>query len=594
MEGFMLLIFCSLMVSTVTVAIATDSITLGQSIRDGETIVSAGEGFELGFFSPGKSKSRYVGIWYKKVSTRTVTWVANRDAPISDHSGVLSITQQGTLVLLNSSNYTVWSTNVSRTAKNPIAVLLETGNLVVKDGNDDNNPDRFLWQSFDHLCDTLLPGMKLGANLVSGLNRFLSSWKSLDDPAEGEFKHMIDPRGVPQLVLYKGSVIQLRAGSWNGLRWTGVPQLKPNPVYTFEFVWNANEAFYRFNIENSSVLSRMVLDPAGVVHRLIWVERTNRWESFSRFSGVTLDQCEKYAFCGAYASCGFKMNSPVCECLEGFIPKFPDEWNFSDWSDGCVRRTKLGCEKGDGFLKHKSVKLPDTRHAWVDKNISLSECEKLCLKNCSCTAYATADIRERGSGCLLWFDGLIDIRELSEIGQDLYIRLASSEIANIERKRQSRKKILVAIIVLSILLATGLLMLGCFLYRRKRKLSNQEAPQSVQIECNNQFYPFQAWRLWIEGRPVELINKSLDNSCALSELLRCIHVGLLCVQQAPEDRPSMSTVVLMLSGERSLPQPKQPGFFTESKPPLSESSSSISKEIPSSTNEITFSLLEPR
>lgn len=94
MGGFILLIFSVLVVSTVTTAITRDTITFGQSVRDGETIVSAGEGFELGFFSPGKSKSRYVGIWYKKVSTGTVTWVANRDAPISDHSGVLNITQQ--------------------------------------------------------------------------------------------------------------------------------------------------------------------------------------------------------------------------------------------------------------------------------------------------------------------------------------------------------------------------------------------------------------------------------------------------------------------------------------------------------------------
>ncbi|KAK4852040.1 hypothetical protein QYF36_020558 [Acer negundo] len=52
-------------------------------MRDGETLVSADQGFELGFFSPGTSRSRYLGIWYKKVAPKTTAWVANRDTPIS-------------------------------------------------------------------------------------------------------------------------------------------------------------------------------------------------------------------------------------------------------------------------------------------------------------------------------------------------------------------------------------------------------------------------------------------------------------------------------------------------------------------------------
>lgn len=60
-----------------------DTITPGKSIKDGETLVSANGSFELGFFSPEKSKSRYLGVWYE-VSTTTVVWVANKEAPISD------------------------------------------------------------------------------------------------------------------------------------------------------------------------------------------------------------------------------------------------------------------------------------------------------------------------------------------------------------------------------------------------------------------------------------------------------------------------------------------------------------------------------
>ncbi|CAL5321786.1 unnamed protein product [Camellia sinensis] len=62
---------------------------------------------------------------------------------------------------------------------------------------------------------------------------------------------------------------------------------------------------------------------------------------------------------------------------------------------------------------------------------------------------------------------------------------------------------------------------------------------------------------------MQLIDDVVWESCYLTEVLRSIHVGLLCVQESPEDRPSMSSVVVMLSSEGALPQAKQPGFFTE-------------------------------
>ncbi|QHO12660.1 Putative cysteine-rich receptor-like protein kinase [Arachis hypogaea] len=68
----------------------------------------------------------------------------------------------------------------------------------------------------------------------------------------------------------------------------------------------------------------------------------------------------------------------------------------------------------------------------------------------------------------------------------------------------------------------------------------------------------EAWRLWCEERPLELIDESLTDSVAVaeSEVLRCIHIGLLCVQERPENRPDMSAIVLMLNGEKPLPRPR--------------------------------------
>ena len=75
---------------------------------------------------------------------------------------------------------------------------------------------------------------------------------------------------------------------------------------------------------------------------------------------------------------------------------------------------------------------------------------------------------------------------------------------------------------------------------------------------------YQAWQLWNEGKGLELIDPIiLDESRPPTELLRCIHIGLLCVQDQAKDRPSMLEVVSMLSNENlKLSSPKQPAFFS--------------------------------
>ncbi|KAF8409421.1 hypothetical protein HHK36_005497 [Tetracentron sinense] len=72
-----------------------------------------------------------------------------------------------------------------------------------------------------------------------------------------------------------------------------------------------------------------------------------------------------------------------------------------------------------------------------------------------------------------------------------------------------------------------------------------------------------AWLLWKEDKALELVDEAMKDSYVVSQVKKCIQVGLLCVQKYPEDRPIMSSVVVMLSNESvTLPQPKQPGFFT--------------------------------
>ena len=90
---------------------------------------------------------------------------------------------------------------------------------------------------------------------------------------------------------------------------------------------------------------------------------------------------------------------------------------------------------------------------------------------------------------------------------------------------------------------------------------------------------------------MELADEQLTDSCNISQVLRSIQVGLLCVQQHPNDRPSMFSVVQMLANESLLPKAKEPGFFTERNVYDEGKSGS---QITSSKNEVTITLLDPR
>lgn len=108
-----------------------DRIRTGQFIRDGDTLVSASRKFALGFFSPRGSAFRYVGIWFNGIGTRyeSVVWVANREAPISGTGGVLTIGDDGILILKNGGNRVVWSRSGPTVSRNSTAVLTNVGNL---------------------------------------------------------------------------------------------------------------------------------------------------------------------------------------------------------------------------------------------------------------------------------------------------------------------------------------------------------------------------------------------------------------------------------------------------------------------------------
>uniref|UniRef100_K7LUW1 Receptor-like serine/threonine-protein kinase n=1 Tax=Glycine max TaxID=3847 RepID=K7LUW1_SOYBN len=427
----MLLIWFFLFSYMTRTSTSVDHLAASRSIRDSQILVSAGNITALGFFSPGNSTRRYLGIWFRKVHPFTVVWVANRNTPLENESGVLKLNKRGILELLNGKNSTIWSSSSnksSKAAKKPIAQLRDLGNLVVINGpkrntkkHKTNNGD-ILWQSFDYPGDTLMPGMKLGWTLENGLERSLSSWKNWSDPAEGEYTLKVDRRGYPQIILFRGPDIKRRLGSWNGLPIVGYPT--STHLVSQKFVFHEKEVYYEYKVKekvNRSVFNLYNLNSFGTVRDLFWSTQNRNRRGFQI---LEQNQCEDYAFCGVNSICNYIGKKATCKCVKGYSPKSPS-WNSSTWSRGCVPpipMNKSNCKNSytEEFWKNQHMKFPDTSSSLFIETMDYTACKIRCRDNCSCVAYANISTGG-GTGCLLWFNELVDLS--SNGGQDLYTKI---------------------------------------------------------------------------------------------------------------------------------------------------------------------------
>ncbi|XP_020537544.1 G-type lectin S-receptor-like serine/threonine-protein kinase At4g27290 isoform X2 [Jatropha curcas] len=434
-----------------------------------QTISSEGGTFILGFFKPGNSSNNYIGIWYNRISVKTIVWVANREKPVVDRSSAELRISNGNLVLFDESNIMLWSTNLlPRNSSSVEAVLLDEGNLVLRDGS---NSDP-LWQSFDNPTDTFLPGARIGINKITGTSARLTSWKNKNDPAPGLFSVELDPNGTSQFYILWNRNVMWSSGNWNGKIFSLIPEMRLNYIYNFSYYSNENESYFTYSLYNTSIVSRCVIDVGGQIQQMSWLAAAKQW---NLFWAQPRRQSDIYGYCGAYAS--YTETSPplLCHCLAGFRPKSLDEWNSGVYNAGCERKASLQCEnsngKNDRFLPSQSMQLPGK--TTVIQVGNAQECESTCLNNCACTAYAYYN-----STCSIWFGDLLNVQQIADYiphGETLYIKLAASEFSS----SNNIKKIVIGVVVGSIIIFIVLGLVLSIILRRKRATKMEKVSGTI-------------------------------------------------------------------------------------------------------------------
>lgn len=471
--GYILFFYSSLALHIVS---ATDTAVV--LLKDPETIVSGNGHFKLGFFSPSNSENRYLGIWYDHVSVMDFVWVANRNNPLSDSSGVLRLSEDGNLQVLNGRKDVIWSSNVSQPVANTsrTAKLSDSGNFCLLELSMDltsSSNGTVIWQSFDHPTDSILPSTKLSMS-SSNMRQRLQSWKSPSDPSYGRFSLGTDSLTHSQIFIWDGDRPHWRSGPWNGniflgLLYTGVPN-----DYANTHMQQNGEAEVDFVYTGVSKLafSHYAFSYDGTLNEIWWDQSKRAWETVYRAPD---DNCDFYNKCGAFATCN-SLESPICQCLRGFRPKNSEEWSSGNWSGGCVRRTSLKCgtagNQREGFLVVKRVKPPDLAE-WL-AGLSQTDCRTQCLENCSCLAYAY----DVGAGCMYWSRDLIDIQELPSDGVDLYIRLPESELGD----NHKSKAVIAGVILGTGSIAIILCLFWWFKTRRKEREVRRNSRKTMMLE----------------------------------------------------------------------------------------------------------------
>ncbi|XP_037431380.1 G-type lectin S-receptor-like serine/threonine-protein kinase B120 [Triticum dicoccoides] len=465
-------------------ASAEDQLAVGERLLVEQTLVSDGGAFALGFFSPDDAAGparRYLGIWYNGIpAPRTVVWVANREAPAAG-SPTLALANDSSLVVSDADGRVLWSTpgagSTSSSSSSPPALLTNEGNLVVRSPN-----GTVVWQSFDHPTDTFVPGMKVRLSHLTGEGNRIVSWKSPGDPAAGSFSYGLDPGTSLQLLMWNGTRPYWRTPVWKGYAVASMYLSAGTVLYT-AIVDTEEEISIAFTLSGGAAPTRYVVTSSGRFQLLSWNGTVSAWATIQSWPS---SGCSTYKRCGAYGYCDVTAAPAACRCLDGFEPASASEWSAGVFEQGCRRKEALPpCGGGGmrvGFVPMPTMKVPD-KFSLDAGNRSAEECAARCAANCSCEAYAYANLQSSSakgelSRCIVWAGELVDAQMIGPRwgGETLYLRVPVAAASTSPGGKANRNGVKIAVPVsAAVLLLTCIFFVWfCRFREKKRKTESQK------------------------------------------------------------------------------------------------------------------------
>ncbi|KAL2547940.1 Curculin-like (mannose-binding) lectin family protein [Forsythia ovata] len=361
-------IFLVIFYHSLSIVSSVDTLKQGDRLSSSTYLVSANGVFTLGFYSPENTHNSYLGIWFTD-DTYGPIWLWNRDKPIIENSGVLTISSTMKLII-NSSGGDPIDLYANENGMNITATLLNSGNFVVKEMSINGSGDGFLWQSFDYPTDTLLPGMKLGVNHRTGRNWSITSWFSQNNPVAGAFTLEWDP-SRHRLIIRRRGVLYWTSGDLKDYIDEDRPDLKLKKFENIGYGYDPYNFIYNFvNVTN---------DDEDYMSYFLEID-PDRTPDFRKISGWKLDD-------------------------DGYIYGH-DRIIIVDVRSCYGYNTELGCELWEcrnykeKFDLRSGHFLADYTYSSYDNNSGLtgSDCRGYCWNNCECVGYS--EISE--PGCVYW------------------------------------------------------------------------------------------------------------------------------------------------------------------------------------------------
>ncbi|RID79834.1 hypothetical protein BRARA_A02540 [Brassica rapa] len=538
------------------------AITPTSPLSIGQTLSSSNGAYELGFFSPNNTHNQYVGIWFKGIIPRVVVWVANREKPVTDCTANLTITGDGSLLLFNGKSGFVWSSGEVFASNGSHAELSDSGSLIVKD----KVSGRTLWQSFDHLGDTLLHSSFLMYNLITGEKRVLTSWKTYTDPSPGDFVGEITPQVPSQGFIMRGSRPYWRSGPWAKTRFTGVPLMDESYTSTLSLHQDVNGSGYLSYFQRNYKLSRIVLTPEGSM-KIFRYNGTNR-ELY--YEAPLVNSCDVYGVCGPFGLCVSSV-PPKCKCFKGFVPKSIEEWKRGNWTSGCVRRTELLCQGNSTerlliyeFMLNKSLDtfIFDSRRKleieWPKRFSIIQGIARglLYLHRESRLKVIHRDLKVSNILMDEKMNPKISDFGLARMYQGTEHEENTHRVAGTLGYMAPEYAWTGMFSEKSDIYSFGVLLLEIISGEKISRFGYGEEGKNLLTY---------AWETWGENGGTDLLDQGVAYSCRPLEVERCVHIGLLCVQHQPADRPNTLELLSMLTTTSDLPSPKQPTFVAQTR-----------------------------